>query len=78
MTLEAFSVSTPVIAHAGSKVVLDHCRKSNAGLYYRDFEEFEGILNALFRDKNLGRMLGRNGQKIRQGKLRLDKTSGEV
>ena len=63
VTLESFSVSTPVIAQAGSKVVVDHCRKSNGGLYYRDFEEFEGILNLLLKDKNVAKALGRNGQR---------------
>lgn len=63
VTLEAFSVNTPVIAHAGSKVVVDHCRKSNAGLYYGDFEEFEGVLNLLLKDKNVAKTLGRNGQR---------------
>jgi glycosyltransferase involved in cell wall biosynthesis len=62
VTLEAFSVATPVIANAQSRVLADHCRKANAGLYYGDFEEFEEILTLLLNDRNLGRSLGRNGQ----------------
>jgi glycosyltransferase involved in cell wall biosynthesis len=62
VTLEAFSVATPVIASAGSRVLCDHCRRSNAGLYYGDFEEFEEILTLLLNDRNLARSLGRNGQ----------------
>lgn len=62
VTLEAFSVGTPVIANAQSRVLADHCRKANAGLYYGDFEEFEEILTLLLADRNLGRSLGRNGQ----------------
>ncbi len=62
VTLEAFSVGTPVIATALSRVLADHCRKANAGLYYGDFEEFEEVLTLLLNDRNLARSLGRNGQ----------------
>jgi hypothetical protein len=43
-------------------VLVDHCRKANAGLYYADFEEFEEVLTLLLSDRNLARSLGRNGQ----------------
>jgi glycosyltransferase involved in cell wall biosynthesis len=62
VSLEAFSVGTPVIANAQSRVLVDHCRKSNAGLYYGDFEEFEEVLTLLLNDRNLARSLGRSGQ----------------
>ena len=62
VALEAFSVGIPVVVHGGSKVLVDHCRKSNAGLYYKNYEEFEGILELLLEDKNLARGLGRQGQ----------------
>jgi hypothetical protein len=62
VTLEAFSVGSPVIATAHSRVLADHCRKANAGLYYGDFEEFEEVLTLLLNDRNLARSLGRNGQ----------------
>jgi hypothetical protein len=63
VTLEAFSVGTPVVANAASRVLIDHCRKANAGLYYGDFEEFEEIVGLLLSDRNLGRNLGKNGQR---------------
>ena len=63
VTLEAFSVGTPVVVNGVSPVLVDHCRKSNAGFYYRDFEEFEEIFNLLFSDRNLARSLGKNGQR---------------
>ncbi len=63
VTLEAFSVGTPVVVNGASRVLVDHCRKSNAGFYYRDFEEFEEIFNLLFSDRNLARSLGKNGQR---------------
>ncbi|HSF19910.1 MAG TPA: glycosyltransferase [Vicinamibacteria bacterium] len=63
VTLEAFSVSTPVVVNGASRVLVDHCRKGNAGLYYNDFEEFEAILNLLASDRSLARAMGRNGQR---------------
>lgn len=62
VALEAFSVGTPVVVHGGSRVLVEHCRKANAGLYYTSYEEFEGILEALLGDKNLGQGLGGQGQ----------------
>ena len=63
VTLEAFSVGTPVVVNGASRVLVDHCRKSNAGFYYRDFEEFEEIFNLLLSDRNLARSMGKNGQR---------------
>lgn len=63
VTLEAFSVGSPVVANAASRVLVDHCRKSNAGFYYQNFEEFEEILGLLLTDRNLVRSLGKNGQR---------------
>ena len=61
--LEAFSVGTPVVVNGASDVLVDHCRKSNAGFYYRDFEEFEEIFKLLLSDRNLARSMGKNGQR---------------
>src|SRR4029079_11981877 len=36
LALEAFSVGTPVLANARAEVLVEHCRRSNAGLYYED------------------------------------------
>ena len=63
VTLEALSVGTPVVVNGASRVLADHCRKSNAGFYYGDFEEFEEILTLLLNDRNLPRALGKNGQR---------------
>jgi len=63
VALEALSVGSPVIAHAGSRVLVDHCRKSNAGLYYADYDEFEEVLDLMLTDKNLARGMGRLGQR---------------
>ena len=43
--LEAMSIGTPVIVNGVCEVLKGHCIKSNAGLYYRDYFEFEGCVN---------------------------------
>jgi hypothetical protein len=63
VALEAFSVGTPVLVNAGSKVLVEHCKKANAGLYYADYNEFEQIIDLLLREKNLIRGMGRLGQR---------------
>jgi glycosyltransferase involved in cell wall biosynthesis len=59
--LEALSLETPVLANARSPVLLDHCRRSNAGLYYATADEFVESLDLLVGERELGRRLGGNG-----------------
>ena len=40
LALEAFAVGTPILANARSEVLVDHCRRSNAGLFYANRDEF--------------------------------------
>jgi glycosyltransferase involved in cell wall biosynthesis len=49
--LEAFSLGTPVIVNGKCEVLLDHCVKSNAGLYYEDYWEFEGCIQYMLTHK---------------------------
>lgn len=62
LALEAFAVGTPVLANARSEVLEEHCRKSNAGLYYGDRDEFVEALHLLLSDARLRRAMGRNGR----------------
>jgi glycosyltransferase involved in cell wall biosynthesis len=67
LALEAFSVGTPVLANARSEVLVDHCQKSNAGLYYADRDEFNECLRLLVGDQRLRASMGANGREyIRQ------------
>jgi glycosyltransferase involved in cell wall biosynthesis len=63
LALEAFAVGTPVLANARADVLVDHCRRSNAGLYYADRWEFVEALKLLIRDERLRRAMGRNGRR---------------
>jgi glycosyltransferase involved in cell wall biosynthesis len=62
LALESFAVGTPVLANARADVLVDHCRRSNAGLFYADRWEFGEALKLLLRDANLRATLGKNGR----------------
>src|SRR5204863_7892058 len=51
--LEAFAVGTPVLANARAEVLVEHCRRSNAGLYYEDRYEFMRASKLLLRERSL-------------------------
>jgi glycosyltransferase involved in cell wall biosynthesis len=62
LALEAFAVGTPILANARSDVLVDHCVRSNAGLYYADRDEFIEALKLLTVDERLRAAMGRNGR----------------
>ena len=62
LALEAFAVGTPVLANARSEVLVDHCVRSNAGLYYADRDEFVECLKLLVTDRRLRGAMGQNGR----------------
>jgi glycosyltransferase involved in cell wall biosynthesis len=62
LALEAFAVGTPVLANARAEVLVEHCRRSNAGLFYADRWEFTEALKLLERDAALRAAMGRNGK----------------
>ena len=62
LALESFAVGTPVLANARSEVLVDHCQKSNAGLYYADRYEFNESLRLLVGDQRLRAGMGANGR----------------
>jgi glycosyltransferase involved in cell wall biosynthesis len=62
LALEAFAMGTPVLANARSEVLVDHCQKSNAGLYYADKDEFCEALKLLVADQRLRAAMGANGR----------------
>jgi glycosyltransferase involved in cell wall biosynthesis len=62
LALEAFAVGTPVLANARAEVLVEHCRRGQAGLYYSDRWEFVEALKLLMRQSDLRVQMGRNGQ----------------
>jgi glycosyltransferase involved in cell wall biosynthesis len=72
LALESFAVGTPILANARSEVLVEHCRKSNAGLYYADRDEFVEALKVLMGDPRLRARLGRNGRDYVRNNYRWD------
>ena len=60
--LEAFSMQTPVIVNGRCEVLKAHCIKSNAGLFYTDYFEFEGCLSYLLKNEAVRLAMGINGK----------------
>jgi glycosyltransferase involved in cell wall biosynthesis len=72
LALEAFAVGTPVLANARSEVLVDHCLRSNAGLFYADRDEFVEGLKLLLADHRLRSAMGRNGKEYVRRNYRWD------
>jgi glycosyltransferase involved in cell wall biosynthesis len=62
LALEAMAVGTPVLCNARAEVLVDHCHRSNAGLYYQDRDEFIECTRLLLADDRLRDRMGRNGK----------------
>jgi glycosyltransferase involved in cell wall biosynthesis len=77
IALEAFASGTPVLANARSEVLVDHCRKSNAGLYYANRDEFVECLRLLLSDDRLRAAMGRNGREYVRRNYRWDIVIGK-
>ncbi len=58
--LEAMTLSVPVIVNGVCEVLKGHCIKSNGGLYYMNYFEFEGILDYIFSHDEEYALLCRN------------------
>jgi glycosyltransferase involved in cell wall biosynthesis len=62
LALEALAAGTPILVNARSPVLVEHCLRSNGGLYYADRDEFVEALKLLIGDPRLREALGRNGR----------------
>ena len=71
LALESFAVGTPILANARSEVLVDHCLRSNAGLFYADRDEFTESLKLLIADHRLRAAMGRNGRQYERMFARL-------
>ena len=77
LALEAFAVGTPVLANARSEVLVDHCLRSNAGLFYADRDEFAACLQLLVADDRLRAAMGQNGRDYVRRSYRWDVVLGK-
>lgn len=57
--LETWAAGRPSIVNGQCEVLVGHCRKANAGLWYSNYEEFRGILSLI--DSPTRNAMGRQG-----------------
>jgi glycosyltransferase involved in cell wall biosynthesis len=62
VALEAWALGRPVLANARCDVLRGQCMRSNAGLYYENYDEFVETLYALESNGPMNGLLGRNGR----------------
>lgn len=72
IALEGLAAGTPILVNARSEVLVDHCRQSNAGLFYADRDEFIECLKLLMRNDELRAAMGRNGREYVRRNYRWD------
>ncbi len=77
LALEAMAVGTPILVNARSEVLVEHCIRSNGGLWYADRDEFVACMNLLFADARLRAALGRNGRDYVRKNYRWDVVLGK-
>jgi glycosyltransferase involved in cell wall biosynthesis len=77
LALESLAVGTPILVNARSAVLVEHCIKSNGGLYYANGDEFVECLSLLVRDGKLRAAMGRNGRDYVRRNYRWDVVLGK-
>jgi glycosyltransferase involved in cell wall biosynthesis len=61
-----------VLCNARADVLVEHCLKSNAGLFYADRDEFVEGTKLLLADSRLRERMGRNGKEYVKRNYRWD------
>jgi len=61
--MESWLCLTPVLVHSKCAVTKDHCIKGNSGLYFENFEEFEGCINFYLNNSQLREKMAINGKR---------------
>lgn len=59
--LESMVSGTPILVQERTEPLKDHCLKSNGGLWYSNYEEFEAATDLLLKDKRLREIMSQNG-----------------
>ena len=60
--LEAMSLGVPVLVNGVCEVLKGHCLKSNGGLYYNNYFEFEGCLEYMLKNHENMKIMSRNSE----------------
>lgn len=70
--MEAWAAGTPALVNGRCAVTMDHVRRSNGGLYFDGYDEFEVCLDVLLNRPGLRRALGTHGQRYVQANYTWD------
>ncbi len=62
--LESWLCNTPVLVNGRCDILKGQCIRSNAGLYYENYDEFEVCLDFLLKNDGLRHAMGINGMKF--------------
>jgi glycosyltransferase involved in cell wall biosynthesis len=62
VTLEAWALGKPVLANGRCEVLKGQCLRSNAGLFYDNYDEFRESLTLLLDSEKLREAMGQNGK----------------
>ena len=70
VVLESMIMGRPVLVNEECEVLKGHCVRSNAGLYFGNYLEFEGALNYLQTHEEQYEIMCRNGEKYVESNYR--------
>ena len=68
--MEAWLQGTPVLVHGDCGVTVHQCRRSNGGLWFRTYQQFDADVSLLLRWPDLARRLGEQGRAFVQANAR--------
>ena len=72
VVLESMALGVPVVVHGKCDVLTGHCKKSNAGLYYTDYNEFEGCINYLIKHGDVYDQMNKSAKEYIERNYRWD------
>lgn len=72
VVMESWVTSVPVLVHASCAVTNYHCRRSNGGLYFRDYLEFEECVDYFRENPEVRKRMGGNGRRYVERNYRWD------
>lgn len=61
--LESLKLNKPVVVNGKCSVLKTHCKRSNAGLYYENYQEFKEVLEFMITHEKAYNFISKNGEK---------------
>ena len=78
VVLESMALGVPVVVNSQCDVLKGHCVRSNAGLYYTNYSEFEACVNYLIKNGEESSLMGQNGIEYVKDNYTWDKIVGSM